>query len=360
MFRARHNADFKTLRVLHPKFIGVGNYSAALLCLDPAFIPALPLHGTPAVDPGPELSFHFAYFELLDRLRREDRLDVGSIRQKVFAFQRREDDRFFIPANSFLHSFFRPKPDTVREEGGCVVTHEELRRVLDREIPDYIRLRAKQQNDAYRRRLGAAPCLTMMTRGECRRADCQYQHLRPEKITVGWFNARIRSVLTEIRILNLAGFYPKGVILCVLPMPITIPDPDLARIGIGSVSFTLHCIPRYQVLGLSQHSTSGTRPNRRKGSGFCRNGSGRRVTSFCSAHQLRGTSISKPLSPSLCLFARWHTTSILSGHKDMSPARGCVDGGDGRCALLAQDLGWRVTLLSGTSFSFYRVVPTIH
>ena len=216
MFRARHNADFKTLRALHFKFIGVGNYPAALLCLDPVFASTLPLRDSPAVDPEPELSFHFAYFELLDRLRREDRLDAGSVRQMVFAFQPREDNQFFIPTNSFLHRVFTLKPDTVQETDGCVVTHEELRRVLDREIPDYIGLRAKRQHSAYRRRLGATPCLTMAAMGECKKADCQFQHLRPEKITVGWFNARVQLVLKEIRILNLAGFHPKGVILCVL------------------------------------------------------------------------------------------------------------------------------------------------
>lgn len=216
MFRARHNADFKTLRALHPKFIGVGNYSAALLCLDPIFAPTLPQQGAPTVDPGPEISFHSAYFELLDHLRRDDRLDADSVRQKVFAFQPVQDDRFFVPANSFLHAILISKPDTTQEKGGCVVTHEELRRVLDGEIHDYIRLRAKQQHNAYRRRLGAAPCLTMVARGECPKGDCQFQHLRPEKMTVSWFNARVRLVLKEIRILNLAGFHPPGVITCVL------------------------------------------------------------------------------------------------------------------------------------------------
>jgi len=215
MFRARYKSDFKTLRDLYPKFVGVEDHSAALLCLDSAFNSTLPLQGTPTVDPGPELSFHFTYFELLDRLRREDRLDTGSIRQKVFAFQPRQDDRFFIPANSFLHAFFPPRPD-VQEMGGFVVTHEELRRVLDRKIPEYIHVRAKQQHNVYRRRVGAAPCLAMVVRGECPRGDnCQFQHLRPEKVTVGWFNARIRLVLKEIQILNLAGFHPLGVILCV-------------------------------------------------------------------------------------------------------------------------------------------------
>lgn len=217
MFRARHNADFKTLRALHLKFIGVGNYPAALLCLDPVFASTLPLRGSPAADPEPGLSFHFAYFELLDRLRRDDRLDAGSVRQMVFAFQPREDNQFFIPTNTFLHGVFILKPDTMQDMGGCVVTHEELRRVLDREIPDYISLRAKQQHNAYRRRVGAAPCLTMAALGECKKkADCQFQHLRPEQITVGWFNASVQLVLKEIRILNLAGFRPKGVILCVL------------------------------------------------------------------------------------------------------------------------------------------------
>ena len=214
MFKARHNADFETLRVLHSKFIKDENYSAALLCLDPIFTSTFPPpQGAPKVDPGPELPLHLTYFELLDRLRREDCLDTGSIRQKVFALQPRPDDRFFIPAKSLLHAVFLPKQDTVHEKDGCIVTHEELRRVLDREIPLYIYNRAKQQHNAYRRRLGATPCLTKVARGECRKEDCQFQHLRPEMITAEWFNARIQSVLTEIRILNLAGFHPKGVIL---------------------------------------------------------------------------------------------------------------------------------------------------
>ena len=215
MFRARHETDFETLRNLYFEFIGAENYSAALLCLDPIFPSTLPQQGSPTVDTEPDLSFHFAYFELLDRLRREDRLGAGSVRQRVFALQPREGDRFFIPENSFLHTVFVSKPDTMLEKGGCVVTHDDLRRVLGREIQDYIRLRAKQQHNAYRRRLGAAPCLTMVARGECTKADCPHQHLRPEKITVGWFNARVRLVLKEIQILNLAGFHPSGVITCV-------------------------------------------------------------------------------------------------------------------------------------------------
>ena len=216
MFFARREARSNTLRFLHPKFIGVENYSAALLCLDPVFLSTLPQQGSPTSDTEPDLSFHLAYFELLDRLRREDRLDAGSVRQKVFAFQPREDDRFFIPAKSFLHAVFVLELVTVQEQDGCVVTHEELRRALDRVIPDYIRLRAKQQHNAIFRRLGAAPCLTMVARGECSKAKCQFQHLRPEKITVGWFNTRIRLVLKEIRILDLANFHPMGAIMCVL------------------------------------------------------------------------------------------------------------------------------------------------
>ena len=216
MFGARHQADFKTLRALHLKFIAAENYSAALLCLDPVFTSTLPLQGSQTVDPELDLSLHFTYFDLLDRLRREDRLDAGSIRQRVLAFQPRQDDRFFIPVNGFLHAVFALRPDTVQEKGGCIVTHEELRHVLDRKIADYIHLRAKQQHSAYRGRLGTTPCLTMVALGECKRVGCRFQHLRPERITVGWFNARVLLVLKEIRILNLAGFRPKGVILCVL------------------------------------------------------------------------------------------------------------------------------------------------
>jgi len=282
MFKARHKDEFQTLRVLHPKFIKEGNYSAALLCLDRVFASTLPTtQGALTADPGPELSLHLGYFELLDRLRREDCLDTGSIRQKVFAFQPRQDDRFFIPTNTFLHTVFLSKPDTVREDGGFVVAHEELRRALDHEIPVFIHDRAKEQHNAYRRRLGTAPCLTYMIRGECRtrdrqqdrkqdlrrdrkqdqKKDCQFQHLRPDEMTVEWFNTRVQSVMMEMRILNLAGFYPKGVILYVPLLVVTTPDSDTVHIGTGFVSSTLFCIPRFQNLGPSRCSTLGTHLN---------------------------------------------------------------------------------------------------
>ena len=210
MFRARYQNDFKTLRSLHPQFIQAENYPAALLCLDPTFISTLPRHGTTIVDPGPEFTLHFIYFELLDRLRREDHLGPGSMRQKIFAFQPREDDRFFIPTSSYLYTVLTSRSDTAQEKGGCIVTHEELKRTLDEKIPQYIHSRATQQHNAYRRKLGIDPCMTMATRGECSRQECQFQHIRPEKMTASWFNARIRSVLMEIRILNLAGFRFKG------------------------------------------------------------------------------------------------------------------------------------------------------
>lgn len=216
MFKGRHKADFQTLRALYPKFIKDEHWSAVLLCLDPIFASTLPAKGVPTVaDPGPDLSLHLTYFELLDRLRREDCLDTDSIRQRVFAFQPRKDDRFFIPKNSFLHEVFLPNPDAAQERDDCIVTHEELRRALEEKISVFIHDRAKWQHNVYRRRLGTIPCTTYLTRGECRKADCQYQHLRQEKITAEWFNSRVQLVLTEIRILNLAGFHPTGVIMCV-------------------------------------------------------------------------------------------------------------------------------------------------
>lgn len=213
MFRARYRGDLNTLRFLQPKFIEVGNYAAALLCLDPAFLPSLPPPGTSTVDYGAGLSLHLAYFELLVRLKREDCLEAGSMRQKVFAFQPCQDDRFFVPANSLLYPAL--PLDGVQEKDGCIVTHEELRRTLDCEIPEYIGRRAKQQNNTYRKRLGAIPCLRMVVNGECTNPGCQSQHLEPERITASWFNGRVHHILREIQILNLAGFHSKGVILCV-------------------------------------------------------------------------------------------------------------------------------------------------
>lgn len=273
------------------------------MCLDSAFTSTLPPQGVPIANPEPELILHFTYFELLDRLRREDCLDTGSIRQKVFAFQQREDDRFFIPANSLLHAVFISKPDATQEKRGCVVTHEELRRVLDHEIREYTYLRAKQQNNAYRKRLGAAPCLATM-KGECMKPDCQLQHIRPDKMTADWFNARIQLVLTEIQILNLAGFHPQGAILCVLHWPKAEAAPESYRVGIdiGLVSFTPVYIPRYKGSGLPQHWISATHRNRWKGSGFCGSGSGKHVTNSPSGSRACEAIITKALSPSLCSF----------------------------------------------------------
>jgi len=309
------------------------------------------------VDHGPDLSFHFAYFELLDRLRREYSLDADSVRQKVFAFQPRQDDRFFVPANSFLHAAFMSKADIVQEKGGCVVTHEELRRVLDHRITDYIRFRGKQQNDAYRRRLGAAPCLAMTTKGDCPKADCQFQHLRSEKITAAWFNARVRLVLKEIQILNLAGFHPIGAIMCVLCSR-NRTNSNLVGTATGSVSFTLSYTPWYQSSGLSQHLILPTRLNRRKGSEFCGNGSGRHVTNSCSARHLHRSGTLKHLSPSLFLFVPWRTTLTSSERKRMSLARGCAVKECGHCASHGQGSQRKGTSLSGTSFSFCRAAPT--
>ena len=216
MFKAMHKADFQTLCDLYPDFIKDEHWSAALLCLDPIFASTLPAKGVTVADPGPNLSLHLAYSKLLDRLRREDCLDTGSMRQRVLAFQSCEDDLFFIPTNSFLHEVFLPDPDPTQERDDCIVTHEELRRALEEKIPVFIHDRAKCQNNAYRRKLGTIPCTTYITRGECSKAaDCQYQHLRQEQITAEWFNARVRLVLTEMQILNLAGFRPKGVMMCV-------------------------------------------------------------------------------------------------------------------------------------------------
>ena len=336
MFGARYRDDFKTLRLLHPRFIQTENYPAALLCLDSTFASTLPQRGTNIVNPEPDLSLHFSYFELLNRLRREDQLDPGSVRQRIFAFQSREGDRFFIPTNSYLHVVLAPRSETLREKGGCVVTHEELKRTLDNEIHQYIHLRAKQQYHAYHRKFTFDPCMAMAAGGECSRQDCKFQHIRPEKITPSWFNARIRFVLMEIRILHLASFRLKGLFTCVVPLTTTTPDSDFVRLENGSVSFTPFCTPRRQSSGLSPHSISGTRLNRLKGSGFCKNGSGARVTSFCSAPKLYRSTTSKHLSPTLCLFARWHTTSTSSGHKSIYLVHGCTDTRSGPRASLGQ------------------------
>jgi hypothetical protein len=260
------------------------------------------------------------------------------MRQTIFAFQSRpEDDRFFIPTNSYLYMIFARKSDTVQENGGCIVTHEELKRTLNHEITEYIFLRAKQQHNACRRRLVFDPCMTMVTRGVCSKLDCGFQHIPPEKTLATWFNTRIRNVLMEIQILNLAGFHYKGIFTCVVPLTTTAPDSDFVRIEIGSVSYTLFYTPPHQSSALSPYSISVIRRNQRKGSRFCGNGSGGHAVNSCSAPKLRRSTTSKPSSPTSCLFAQWHTTSTSSGHKSTSLVHGCSDTISGPRASLGQD-----------------------
>lgn len=228
MFRARYGGDFESLHSLYPLFIQAENYPAALLCLDPTFSSTLPLRGTTTADPGPVLFLNLAYFKLLDLMRRGDHLNShpDSMCRKIFAFQSRENDRFFIPRNNYLYMVLSPRSETVQDKGGCVVTHEELKGTLDREISGYIHRRATEQYKAYRRRLDTIPCMTMVTRGECSKQDCQFQHTRPEEMTASWFNARVRLVLLEIRVLHLAGFRFNGFFTCVLSLFATTLNSD--------------------------------------------------------------------------------------------------------------------------------------
>jgi hypothetical protein len=148
----------------------------------------------------------------------------------------------------------------------------------------------------------------------------------------------------------------------------TSPDSDFIFIGTGLASFTPFCIPRHQNSDLSQHSILGAYLGRLKGSVSYGNGSGRHVTSSYSARNLRRSSTrnlrrrstSIPSSPSLCPPVRWHTTSIPSEPRCMSLVRGCTVGKGGRHVLLGQGSRRIVTLLSGISFSFHKVVSPIH
>jgi len=140
----------------------------------------------------------------------------------------------------------------------------------------------------------------------------------------------------------------------------TFPDSDLILTGTGLASFTPCCIPHHQNSDLPQHSILGAYLGQLKGSASCGNGSGRDVTSSYLARNLRSCSTSIPLSPSLCPPVRWHTTSILSEPGCISLVHGCTVGNGGRCVSLGKAPEWKVTLLSGISFSFYRVISTIH
>lgn len=123
--------------------------------------------------------------------------------------------------------------------------------------------------------------------------------------------------------------------------------------------YTLLYTRRCHSSGLSQYLISGIHPNLWKDTGFCGNGSGRHATNSCSTRHLRGSSTMKPLSPTLCPFVRWRTTSTSSERKCTSLARGCTGGGGGHHASPDQGSEWRATLSSETSSSFCRVVYTI-
>ena len=204
--------DFVRLRRLAFSFLTRTNSAAALVCLDHVFSRAPSFHGATLVETESLLSLYLTYIRLLDQLWRDGRLSEGSNCQKIFVFEVQQGDRYMVPKNTFLHgkvSAARGMPTDPPPEYIC--SHEELSRITSNAILGRIKSRVAIQEHACRGTRGFSPCLNTLIGRTCHNERCQFQHIQPNEITVGWFHSRLRFLFLEFQILRLAQLFDKAV-----------------------------------------------------------------------------------------------------------------------------------------------------
>ena len=214
MFEAIQHVDYESLRVLAKRFIKARNDPAALLCLDHFFSSPLRLGKLSHADIYALLSLYFEYVRLLDRLWRDDSLAEDSNHQRLFGFQVLEEDRYLAPKHTLVHEILTKHSGANKGSAdGHACTYNEMTRGIVEIISSRIENRTEFLNSACYDVRGFSPCLKFMVRGECERGEsCNFQHIRQDHFTVEWYHARIRLVLLQFQILNLARYYPWRVV----------------------------------------------------------------------------------------------------------------------------------------------------
>lgn len=210
MFEAIQRADHASLCVLAKTFIKAKNDPAALLCLDHALSSPLRLAKLSHAEIHTLLSFYLEYVRLLDRLWRDDSLAEGSKHQRLFGFQVLGEDRYLAPMHTLVHEILTRQSGTNEESAdGLACTYNEITSGIVEIISSRIYNRTESLNRACRDVHGFSPCLSFMVRGHCKWGEsCDFQHIQPGHLTVEWYHSRIRLILLQLQILNLARYYP--------------------------------------------------------------------------------------------------------------------------------------------------------
>ena len=204
--------DIVQLRRLAFNFLRRSNSAAALVCLDHVFSRAPSLRKATLMETESLLSLYLTYVRQLDQLWRDCRLSEGSNRQKVFAFDMQQEDRYLVPKNTFIHGKVSAARGIVNDPPPeYVCSHEELGRITSNAILRHIESRVKTQEYACHETRGFSPCLYTLIGRICSNEHCPFQHIQPNAITSEWFHARLRFLLLEFQILRLAQLFDKRV-----------------------------------------------------------------------------------------------------------------------------------------------------
>ena len=210
MFEAIQPIDHTRLLVLAKMFINARNDPAALLCLDYVFTSPFSLRELSYTDIHALLSLYLEYVRLLDRFYRDDSLAEGSKHQRLFGFQVLGEDRYLVPKHTRVYEILAKQFGTGEEstdEYTC--TYKEITLGIVQIISGRIINRTEFLNNACRNVHGFSPCLPFMVRGQCKWGEaCDSKHIEQDQFTVEWYHARIRLILLQLQILNLARHYP--------------------------------------------------------------------------------------------------------------------------------------------------------
>ena len=202
MFKAIQRGDRAGVRTLARTFIGMGNDSAALLCLDRFFSSPLRLRNPPPAEVEVSLSLYLDYVHLLNKLRRDESLAQGSTRQRLFGFQVLGRNRYLVPEHSLLH-----KKSSKRDTDGHRYANDELSRSISHLIPSRTIDRTKIQDDTCPGVHEFSPCLQLLVQNKCsllKTRSCTFQHIKPEELTANWYHTRLRLTLLRFQILDSA------------------------------------------------------------------------------------------------------------------------------------------------------------
>ena len=209
MFKAIKRTDRASLRALAKTFIKQGDNPAALLCLDNFFSSPLKLQNLSLDRVEASLSLYFDYVNLLDKLRPNVSLAQGSARQRLFGFQVLGSNRYLVPEYSSLYNKLANQSGSSKKSAdGHICGSDELGRSITHFISSRAVNRTKSQDATCRNVHGFSPCLQLFVQGECsppkEMGPCTFQHVRPEELTADWYRTRLRLILLQFRILDLA------------------------------------------------------------------------------------------------------------------------------------------------------------